>query len=365
MFYSPIIKLGEAETRAVKSLTDDVARLLSPVIEITRGRGVTIKKDGARYTEYPHDKRLRNVLTKFKYCDKIFLDVTNSPELSNEIINELFDPEDGYKKWIRYVDRVMKEFGCNIIPSILLNFDDIDFESNFIKQVQELTQTYKGVFYRCNVEDVGSVDDLSIIKSYIGNCHLFLLIDCGYIQQAQEKEYLNAVDLRIVEFKKILKGVSVSYIVSGTSFPDNISEIGLDNYDYFSLAEVKLCDDIQSLGHDVIYSDYGLIAIKRNDRVIMTRGWVPRIDVPTGTDFYYYRKRRDKVLGYGASYVAVAKKVIEDRKFPKGYNDNWGIQQIKKTANGELAGASPSFWISVRMNIHLQQQIDRIINPLL
>ena len=93
----------------------------------------------------------------------------------------------------------------------------------------------------------------------------------------------------------------------------------------------------------------------------MARGWIPRIDVPLDKIVYYYKERRPKgVTAYASTYTQVARAVCSDDRFPYGLLENWGIAQIKACAQGASPSASPSFWISVRMNIHIEQQVKRI-----
>tara|TARA_B100001971_G_C18140408_1_gene510073 strand:+ start:525 stop:701 length:177 start_codon:yes stop_codon:yes gene_type:complete len=57
--------------------------------------------------------------------------------------------------------------------------------------------------------------------------------------------------------------------------------------------------------------------------------------------------------------VSVAKKVVSNSSF-EDIPESWGVQQIKAAANGSPPGKAPSFWISVRMEIHMRQQIIRL-----
>lgn len=92
----------------------------------------------------------------------------------------------------------------------------------------------------------------------------------------------------------------------------------------------------------------------------MARGWIPRIDVPLPNEIFYYKQRRPKgVSAYASTYIQVAQSVCFDQRFPSDL-DIWGIEQIKTCAAGGTPSASPSFWISVRMNIHIAQQVKRI-----
>lgn len=92
----------------------------------------------------------------------------------------------------------------------------------------------------------------------------------------------------------------------------------------------------------------------------MARGWIPRIDIPLEDRIYYIRQRRPKgVSKYAPTYSDVARQIIRTTNFP-WLKDNWGIAQIINCAEGAAPSSSPSFWISVRMCIHLEQQCKRI-----
>ena len=93
----------------------------------------------------------------------------------------------------------------------------------------------------------------------------------------------------------------------------------------------------------------------------MAHGWVPKIDCALQHVVYYYRMRRPVgVTAYKSTYKAVAKKVVSDYRFPSSLTGIWGIEQIKNASEGNVPSSSPSFWISVRMNTHISQQILRL-----
>ena len=164
---------------------------------------------------------------------------------------------------------------------------------------------------------------------------------------------------RIKNLREILK-CNFEFIICGTSFPNNISEIGNDETDTFSISEIFVFEAFKKIDRKIIYGDYGSINPIRNDNVIMARGWIPRIDVPLEKSVYYYRQRRpSKESKYNTTYKEVALKVMKDTRFPIDLNA-WGISMIKECANGVTPSSSPSFWISVRMNIHIMQQLKRL-----
>ncbi|KAA6349404.1 hypothetical protein EZS27_003117 [termite gut metagenome] len=93
----------------------------------------------------------------------------------------------------------------------------------------------------------------------------------------------------------------------------------------------------------------------------MARGWIPRIEVALQDSIYYYKKRRPQgISAYASTYTQVAQSVVRDNRFPNDMGSNWGIQQINSCAKGGAPSSTPRFWISVRMNIHIAQQVKRL-----
>jgi hypothetical protein len=94
-------------------------------------------------------------------------------------------------------------------------------------------------------------------------------------------------------------------------------------------------------------------------------GWYPRIDFPTSQKkIYYYREGREKIAPkvygpYDLPYINVAKNILKDSQF-EDIPKSWGVKQIKSAAGGSPPGMAPSFWISVRMEIHMLQQLKRL-----
>ena len=70
-------------------------------------------------------------------------------------------------------------------------------------------------------------------------------------------------------------------------------------------------------------------------------------------------KKKKLYDSYEPHYVSVANKVVNNPLF-EGALESWGVKQIKLAADGEPPAKAPSFWISVRMEIHMLQQIKRL-----
>lgn len=355
--YSVIVKTGDSELRAMKNLSIEVLNKILPVVELTRGRAKnTGTKEGPIFI-YPYDSKLKKINEVFTNI-QIALDVTSDEGLSSQEIDELFDYSNGYANWVSLLNKLSSQ-GLNLIPSILRNYHDEKFEENFKKEVCSLSDNFSEVMYRCTLDDEGVVDDIQLIcESLNEKCNLLIILDCGWVPPASYKDPANVCILRMQQLKNILGAKQYSIVVCSTTFPNNVSEIGNDSSDVFALREIDLYELVAEKYPEVIYGDYGSINPVRNDQIVMARGWIPRIDVALEDKIYYYRERKGS-RAYSETYTSVARKVVSDGRFPSSI-EAWGISQIQNCALGDAPSASPSFWISVRMNTHIMQQINRL-----
>lgn len=355
--YHLLFKTGESEIKAIKEIDFESLSRITPIIEITRGRKKTINN----ISTYPYESRVEQVLKCFKSGD-IILDVTSDDNLSSDETEKLYNPSNGYQNWVSILKRIKEEYKhLKIIPTILINFDSLEnFEDNFKKQIESLYELSDVVAYRNSILDEDFYQDLDIIKQAGNKKSFYYILDCGYVPQASQHTFAEKCKSRIKNLKERYDFISKIILIS-TSFPNNISEIGNDKEDTFKLVEVALFEEILKLHNDIHYGDYGSINPIRNDTVTMARGWVPRIDVPLQDEIYYYREHRQSVNSeYYGVYKTVAQKVLTDSRFPN-HIKCWGINEIKYCADWGPRNALPRYWISVRMNIHIQQQLSRLI----
>lgn len=346
--YGLLFKTGESEIRALRNFSNKKG--IFPIIELTRGRKT--KKD----TIGDIQKRIDQLSECFGNMD-IILDLTTEPALSSTQIDMLYIPDNGYENWINFLISIKeKSIFKDIYPSILLNVDDNDFEDNLEKQVTSILKNFSGISYRCNIEDEGYSDDINTVSELISSDKsFFFIIDCSYIR---ESELFSCKEQTLRIIREVHNKIPhANFILASTSFPDKIGE---DDSATLPLTEIRLYREVSTARPDIsiMYSDYGSINPVRNDNVIMANGWRPRIDVPLETEIFYYRRRKIP-KGYAATYSLVAGDAVKDRRFPSAIK-NWGIEQITIAADGASPGSSPSFWISVRMNIYIEQQLKRL-----
>ena len=352
--YYLLFKTGDSEFKAINATSLNHRKFFIPIVELTRGR----KLRGKDLT--PIQNRLNKVYKLFKGLP-VCLDITSSERLSNPEILALYNPDNGYINWIDFLDNVTTESGFSkLVPCIIANYNDKNYLVNYSRQIEQLFSKYDKVAYRNALADEGCYDDIEIINQFINSQKLLFILDCGYVPSGAWVNFAEKAITRITNIHQIL-GDAVEFVMCGTSFPNNVSEIGKDDEDSFGLFEINLHQKVVSAlpTIKIVYGDYGSINPIRNDNIVMARGWIPRIDVPTQREIFYKRERRGE-NNYSNTYSRVTRKIVRDSRFPKNFSYNWGIEQINNCAKGASPGSNPSFWISVRMNIHIQQQIERL-----
>lgn len=353
--YYLVVKTGQAEIRAIRNTAPSTLKQLFPIIELTRGRKKTLED---KSEVHPFDSRLDVLKEVFAGMD-VAIDATGDTNLTCTEIDRLYDYNNGYENWVTLV-RNLKAEKCfsSIVPTLLLNFDDNPYEDNVKKEIEELCKDFDTLMYRDTITDDYCYEDLPlIINNLPEGKNLIILIDCGYAPQAIENSLCSKLLARIANLKKSILDGRCKLAFCATSFPNNISEIGGQHNDSFKITEVNLYNRIREKYDDVAYGDYGSINPIRNDNVVMARGWIPRIDVPLSAEVFYHRRRRVGAA-YSETYKQVARIVMADAKFPTDL-DCWGCDQIR-VCTTLPPSSSPNYWISVRMNIHIEQQVRRL-----
>lgn len=361
MKYTLQLKTGDAEIRALKFIPQDIFERegFSLLIELTRGR--KSKKDQIG----DFQKRIKSFKDFLPTGAKIFFDITSDPNLSNIQIDELFNPQDGYKNW-QEIFSELKEYFINSVPMLIYNDIDTGYK-NFIEQINSFAATYHKFGYKIYPSLTPEIisAELRLINDALAkypDTELYVFYDQGYIVDGLVKIAEERATSCIGVAYGILKQQSkVKFIFGSTSFPDSVTSLSGKADGEINCTEVMLFDTVKTAIDpiQISYSDYGSITPKRNDEpAFYGRGWIPRIDVPIlNPKIFYYRRRKEK-LDYADTYTLVAKDCIADSRFPD-IDNCWGIETIKNAAKGLKPGATPSFWVSVRMNIYIQQQLIR------
>jgi len=351
--YVPIIKTGDAEIRGLENLNDDVKNDITPLFELTRSR---------KSKNVPRGDIIRrlNRLEEAYGTRQFIIDLTADPLLANKQIEHLHDNREGYKNWIKFLVSRKEKFP-EIIPVIQISDIGVDNARDFYKRIQKqvksLDKIFDNIVYRFPLEYEDFKGDLGAICQAISSDKIICVIDARFITQEKSAIYSS----KAIEVIEELDDFSFGKIVlSATSFPKNPVEFGGEEYGEFQLEECLFFEKVnKAIQPELIYGDYATINPIRSLQA-GGRGWIPRIDMPTENIIFYYRSRKSELeASYAAAYSRVAKRMIKDQRYKEVKNKIgkfWGIEQIELAAKGYPQGLSPSFWISVRMNIHITRR---------
>lgn len=172
-------------------------------------------------------------------------------------------------------------------------------------------------------------------------------VDCGWDR--------NLINLEVWA-SQIIGAVSgeqpeTEIIVSGSSFPNSFVDNGARAE--INVVERNLYDNLvrQHNAANLIYGDWASTR-PPSDPVPMKN--IPRIDLPTTSEWICFR--RDKDYDPDESYEEIAQRTLSDAAWPNGLNI-WATYTIINTANG-LPGAirSPATATAVRVNLHMHRQ---------
>jgi hypothetical protein len=350
--YLPILKTRDAELRGITKVSDKTKGFITPLFELTKSRKTQKSPDG------PIRKKLEKIATDYGKTP-FALDLTSFIDLKNPEIEKLYDYRKGFDNWITFIRDLKESDFPNIVPVLLISEENISTEEEYIQRHKQEIDSFVGfcstnfIYRSFSENEVFEFDINKLFDRYSP----IVLLDMGYIRKDKWQSYASKAKEQLSIIKNIQNIQDV--ILAGSSFPQDPTENSGDEKGSIILEEVLMFDECKKQYPFLIYGDYATINPEPNLRA-GGNGWVPRIDFPKidGKSIIYYRSRKSKAeRNYEAAYIRVAKKVIEDEQFKllqkKLSEDNWGIQQILNAANGFPPGLSPSFWISVRINLHV------------
>jgi hypothetical protein len=375
--YFLLFKTAQSETRCWRNFEHDHKPDIVPIIELTRGRkkpkaGKGIPEDLWPSTPgiFDYQKSIESVLSDFADSRAIILDMTREPSLSCAELSELTLSVGGYSRWRQFCLKMRADGLSNIIPTILINPSDDetadDYKVNVRTQLNSLMAEFGAAAYRASVlHDTDFLYDITLlapeINQHVSSGRRFILvIDHEFIRTGTGILHALRTSQIIQQVRMLTPQIEI--VVLATSFPSNVTELGGEDVGIFRAEETYLYEEIMRQindNHEIYYGDYGSINPIRNDLVFARGGWRPRIDFPTNDRrFFYYREKRDGAT-YANHYSSVAADVVADPKFD-ALSGSWGVQQIQDAAGGRVPSSSPSFWISVRMEVFLQRQASRL-----
>ncbi len=357
--YVPVMKTGDAELRGLANISSDIKERITPLIELTRSRSSKKVPQG-------------NISRRLKKLEEVFgnrefiLDLTAIEDLRNDQIRDLQDTAEGYENWIEFLKEVKLDFEY-VIPVIQVSDIGVDDEAELDKRIKEqsreLNKIFETVAYRFPIGYEEYTQDLDVICKGISKDKLICIIDAGFILRGKVDDYSEKAKQVVENLKQA--GLA-NIVLTATSFPKNVMDYTIaEDQGEFDLEEWLLYKKVKDgIDTELCYGDYAIIHPIRSLQA-GGNGWIPRIDVPIKKQLFFYRNRKGKLeKSYKLAYTRVAKRIVKDNRYiklVKKIGHCWGTEQIELAADGYPQGLSPSFWISVRMNINITLR-DKLLN---
>ncbi len=334
--YYPNLKTTDSELRALRNLSPDIKKKICPVFELTRSRKTKKTPSGSL------SKRADQL--KEAYAGRFILDLCTEPTLMNDETLDLFDEDMGYSTWHKFLER---NFGSEVIPCALYVEDGT--KENFKAQISWIIAKYGRVCLRTSVAD-----------EFISNLYSWTLevasqdqvILCPILYYVPESELASAISACQYYISSVIGNRPPRELIFvASSFPRSVLDLPgcLDASGSFNAAEVTLEETLKTSFPNLPISnaDFGSVHPRRYE----TKGgtWVPRIDYFENNTFRYSRFRQS-AGGYLTAAMMIDTASIA--RLPRC----WGTDQITQAKARRLPGASPSFWISVRINCWISKR---------
>lgn len=375
MTYHLLLKTGQAELRAWKNLSSSRKRAVSVHVELTRGRKKP-NKDKSAPIEYNIERLFKCLEDDFQTCRECVVDLTREPLLASSETEALSSPQDGYSRWVGKI-RELHAKNQSIRPTFLVNptgeetFEQ--YEQALFQQFDSFAQEFDLIVYRVSViHDADFLEDLKMlaerIQKFINDGNRFrVLLDFEYVQPSTAALHASYAVPIIRDLSDVVDGLEIVSV--GTSFPKIITEIGDEDSDSFSLEEVRLNAELNRLQNiEIFYGDYGSINPIRSDIAPPVGAYMrPHVDFTTSDNKVFYHRIKPDVDPKTKTllsprlrlYKEAAMLVANDERFTP-VPDSWGYNMIVEASRSLPKNSSAEFWISVRMEIHICRQLDRL-----
>ncbi|OGT57613.1 MAG: hypothetical protein A3E01_06700 [Gammaproteobacteria bacterium RIFCSPHIGHO2_12_FULL_63_22] len=336
--YSPAIRTRRAELVGLSKLEDAFAAGLLPLFELTRSR---------RTKSNPAGSVEASIVELLSIVDSnpFVADVTSLASLSNSEVEKLLDPTQDFENWRDFVAANLPETAIPVVH-ITEPYDG----ASVSKQAESFLERHDCIAVRVpsefeNVEDLFRTleEDFRTLERVLVYADVAMVTERG----------LAGALARTSEIAALVEGLHPGLFVSlASSFPSTVTPFG-DQSGTFRLHEVAISEYLKEEFEEMrcLHGDYACIHPRDMEGIAIN--WVPRVDVPLADSLYYHRFRRQD-----GGYVRAAEAALSSPSYEP--LNCWADENIRLAAAGNPAGRAPAFWISVRLNFHLERQLVRL-----
>lgn len=358
--YLPILKTRNAETLGMISLNQTIKGAILPLFELTRPR------KNAKITDLgPLLTKTHKLLSDYGTED-LGLDITSHESLQDSEIINLYSSKDNFCNWVSFVESCRSNFSNRINPTFIVSHDEFSDDDEFVNihrsQIDQLHHESTRFIYRFGKDAEEYIEDLNDFFPANGSNNPIIVFDGEFIPSEKRRSSY------VSEFTKIIaklyeRDKNADVVLAASSFPKSPAKSD-EMAGVIPIEEIAIYEECRERFPELLYGDHASLYPLPNEQA-GGGGWIPRIDVPLEREIHFFRSKRNKSSekNYAPAYIRAARRAIQDGAFEESRvlagKNCWGIEQIELAASGYPRGISPSFWIAVRINIHVTIQARR------
>jgi hypothetical protein len=283
-------------------------------------------------------------LVKAADGNSFILDVTREMMYQNTTVHKLLESDNNFKAW--------QDFALSIDQAIpTVQFSQTARLSQIIRQTRQLEAWGRRIAFRISDFQADTAKVIAAMSAMDDPKNALIVIDAGYIRETMAASIAACVssvnDIRDEISEAEIAVISTSYPASVTSFlhPPGQATSGIIN--------ILERDLFEAIGPDaVIYGDHG--SIHARAKAATGGKYTPQIDCALYDAWMFERRPNSD----GEGYIDAARSILNH--WDEGRTDDtWGAEMIRKAAAGDVENMkSRSFWIAVRVNLHLTRQFE-------
>ena len=252
--------------------------------------------------------------------------------------DQLFDNRNGFQNYYEAVAEIDNALPVlRISEGVALNFSD---------QAQQIDDLDRGLIVRIEHDFV--TNPIRLVDQVLDRLtDVSIFLDVGWGRDILGRE---AWASGIIE-RVSANHPEIELVISGSSFPSSFTDVGERGV---TPVEERFLYNNLVRRHNaaiLIYGDWG--STRPPSDPVPVRN-IPRIDLPTSSQWISFRRDRD--LDNDEDYSDIAQRVVADAEWPADLGI-WGTYTIDWTARGEPGAIrSPATAAAARINIHLHRQ---------
>ena len=350
LLYVPILKAKEGEFKGLETIKKENLKKISPLFEIP--------SIPWNYEDDAEGKSIDSHLEKMG--KKIFDAIGDTPFF---VDSRYIDGDRTMENGLHHMEYLFQDFRDRQLHAIpVITLSKMIVYQTVVKKIQNLDRN--GICLRIELSDLTKKDFNIELTSFLESMevefdNVDLLIDLKNIKDEDQDLLLLTLE-SVINIKLPNLDQWRNLIVSGTSFPENLSQIGANTVDRINRIEWNLFNDLlgNGLKRIPIYSDYTVAntEITEMDPRIITMSASLRY---THENYWLIvRGRSVKTHGW-EQYYNLCSDLLKRPEY-MGVDFSWGDFYIQECAHRKVGTGNATTWRKVGTNHHIEYVLNQL-----